>query len=107
MNSGGRLAISPNDGTLLVDVDMDEDASRKDWDGPPPAIWSVDLSKGLATRLTPKGTFAWEPCWVTSDAFLCLIQPASAKEPSIYRMSADGKTRQALVKNARDHSVSR
>lgn len=107
MSSGGRMAVSPNDGKLLVDVEMDEDTARKDWDGPPPAIWSLDLSTGRATRLTPKGVFAWEPCWVNGDAFLCLIQPTSAKEPSIYRVSADGKTRQPLVKNARDHSVSR
>ncbi len=107
MSSGARMAVSPNDGKLLVDVEMDEDAARKDWDGPPPAIWSLDLSTGLATRVTPKGLFAWEPCWIGGDTFLCLIQPTSAKEPSIYRMSADGKTRQALIKNARDHSVSR
>ncbi len=107
MSSGSRLAVSPNDGALLVDVEMDEDVARKDWDGPPPAIWSLNLATGRATRLTPKGLFAWEPCWVSGDAFLCLVQPVSAKEPSIYRMSADGKTRQALIKNARDPSVSR
>jgi TolB protein len=107
MSSGVRLAVSPNGGTLLVDVEMDEDVTRKDWDGPPPSIWSLNLANGRATRLTPKGLFAWEPCWVSTEAFLCLVQPVSAREPSIYRMSADGKMRQALIKNARDPSASR
>jgi TolB protein len=107
MNSGARLSVSPNDGALLVDVDMDEEVTRKDWDGPPPAIWSVNLANGRAVRLTTKGLFAWQPCWVTADEFLCLVQPISAKEPSIYRVSADGKMRQPLLKNARDPSVSR
>jgi len=107
LSSGSRLAVSPNDGTLLADVEMDEETERKDWDGPPPAIWSLNLANGRATRVTPKGLFAWEPCWVNPEVILCIIQVAGAKEPSIYRMTADGKTRQALIKNARDASVSR
>jgi TolB protein len=107
MSSSARLAVSPNDGTLLADVEMDEDVTRKDWDGPPPAIWSVNLANGRATRLTTKGLFAWQPCWISADEFLCIFQPVGAKEPSIQRVSADGKTRQPLLKNARDPSVSR
>lgn len=106
MSSGGRLAPSPDGRTLLVDVEMDEDVMRTDWDGPPPAIWSLDMSSGQATRITPKGVFAWQPCWLTSDAFLCSLQPASASRPSIYRMSADGRMRQALIKDAESVSVS-
>lgn len=107
MTSAARLSISPNDGALLIDVEMDEEATHKSWDGPPPAIWSLNLASGRATRVTPKGVFAWQPCWINTDTFLCILQTEAAKEPSIYRMSADGKARQALIKNARDASVSR
>ena len=107
MSSGARLAPAPNDSALLIDVEMDEDVARKNWDGPPPAIWSLDLVTGRATRVTPKGVFAWEPCWINTDTFLCLVQTEASKEPSIYRMSADGKARQALIKNARDPGVSK
>jgi TolB protein len=106
-NSGARFSVSPDGDTLLLEVDMDEDVTRKDWDGPPPAIWSFNLTTAKATRLTAKGLFAWEPRWVDAGAFLCILQPASAKEPSIYRVSADGKMRQPLVKNAREPSASR
>jgi TolB protein len=107
LSSAARLAVSPDGGTLLVDVEMDEDITRKDWDGPPPAIWALDMASSKVTRLTPKGLFAWGPRWLNGEELLCLVQPVSAKEPSIYRMSANGKTRQALIKNASDVSVAR
>lgn len=107
MSSAGRLAVSPDGGTLLIDLEMDEEIIRKDWDGPPPAIWAFDTASGKTRRLTAAGLFAWQPCWLDSGTLLCVLQPASAKQPSIYRMSADGKMRQALIKNAADVSVSR
>lgn len=107
MTKESRIAVSPNDSALLVDVQMNEEVTRKNWDNPPPAIWSLNLVNGRATRVTPKGVFAWKPCWITSETFLCLVQTEAAMEPSIYRMSADGKARQALIKNARDPGVTR
>jgi TolB protein len=107
MTKDSRIAVSPNDSALLVDVQMNEEVTRKNWDELPPAIWSLNLVNGRATRVTPKNAFAWKPCWITSETFLCLIQTEAATEPSIYRMSADGKARQALIKNARDPGVTR
>ncbi len=106
-NSGARISVSPDGDTLLLDVDMDEDVSRKDWDGPPPSIWALDLKTEKTTRLTAKGLFAWEPRWFAAGEFLCILQPASAKVPSIYRLSANGKMRLPLVKDARTPSASR
>lgn len=106
-NSGAKFSCSTDGNTLLMDVDMDENVSRKDWDGPPPSIWSLDIPSEKATRLTAKGLFAWEPEWLNATEFLCVIQPSAAKEASIYRVSADGKVRQPLIKNARNPDVSR
>jgi len=106
MNSGSRMSLSPDGRTLLVEVDQNEEPARKDWDGPQPAIWSIDLAAGKAVRLTGRTIFAWEPRWMSDTEFLCTNQPVGEKEPSIYRASADGKSLKPVLKNARTPSVS-
>jgi TolB protein len=59
-----------------------------------------------ATRLTPKKLFGWDGVWLDNDNILFLSRDAREKEDSIYRMSADGKNPQRLIKNARFPSVS-
>jgi len=86
---------------------MDENITRKYWEGPPPAIWTFDFSTGKATRLTPKGYFAWDPVWVSDSEILCTVQPEKSREQSIYRLSTDGKKRALVVKNASNPTVSR
>jgi len=44
----------------------------------------LDFATGKATRLTPKGHFAWDPVWVSEDEILCAVQPEKkSREPSI------------------------
>jgi TolB protein len=105
-SSAQQFTVLPDGHTLLLDADMDEKVTRKDWDGPPPAIWTVDLTSGKATRITPKGLFAWMPCRVSESEIICSAQPDKAKQPSIYRLSMDGKKRVLIVKNANFPSVS-
>lgn len=105
-NSGDQFTVLPDGHTLLVDADMDEKVARKGWDGPPPAIWTVDLTSGKATRITPKGSFAWMPCWVSDTEIIYSGQPEKAKQSSLYRLSLDGKKRVLIVKNANFPSVS-
>jgi len=106
-SSGQQFTVSQDGHTLLMDTEMDESSARKNWDGPPPAVWTLDLASGKATRLTPKGLFAWMPSWVSESEFICAVQPEKSKQPSIYRLSADGKKRQLLVKDANNPTVSR
>lgn len=106
-NGGQQFAVSADGHSLLVDADMDEDVKRKDWDGPPPAIWVLDLSTWKSTRITPKGFFGWNPAWVSENEILCNAQPEKSRQRSIYLLSVDGKKREVLIKNAENPSVSR
>jgi TolB protein len=106
MSGDGRIDVSPDGKRLLLSIDMGEEHNRKDWDGPPPALWSFDLTTQISVRLTPKKLFAWDGCWLDHENILFLDQPVGEKEASIYRMSTDGKNLKRLIKNARLPSVS-
>ena len=106
-NSGQQFSVGPDGRTLLVDADMDEDVKRKDWDGPPPAIWTIDPATWKSVRITPKGFFGWNPAWVSESEILCNVQPEKSRQRSIYRLSTDGKKRELWIKNAENPSVSR
>jgi TolB protein len=106
MNSGDRLSISPDGKALLMDVDTGSEHERKDWDGPQPAIEKLDLTADKAVRVTGTDDYLWEPFWLNTNEFLCIMQKENEKEPSIYRMSLDGKNRKLLVKHARTPTAS-
>jgi TolB protein len=106
MNSGDRLSVSPDGNVLLMDVDCGAEHERKNWDGPQPAIEKFDLASEKAVRVTGKNDFVWEPFWLNSDEFLCIMQKENENDASIYRMSLDGKNAKLLVKHARTPSAS-
>jgi TolB protein len=109
MSGDGRIAVSPDGKHLLLSIDMGEEADRKDWDGPLPALWSFDLQTQQAMRVTPKRIFGWDGCWLDYENILFLSQDANEKEPSIYRMSLgkNGKNRKLVTKHARMPSASK
>ena len=88
-----------------MDVDCGSEHERKNWDGPQPVIEKLDLSADKAVRITGKDDFVWEPFWLSSNEFLCIIQTEKEKQPSIYRMTLDGKNPKLLVKHARTASA--
>jgi TolB protein len=108
MSGDGRITVSPDGKRLLLGIDMGEEQDRKDWDGPPPALWTFDLTTQKATRVTPKKIFGWDGCWLDNDNILFLSQDANEKEPSIYRMSLgkNGKDRKLVIKHGRMPSAS-
>jgi TolB protein len=106
MNGGDRLSVSPDGKALLMDVDCGAEHERKNWDGPQPAIERFDVASEKAVRITGKNDFVWEPFWLSTDEFLCILQKENENEPSIYRMSLDGKNTKLLVEHARTPSVS-
>jgi len=89
-----------------MDVDCGSEHERKNWDGPQPAIYKFDLTSEKAVRVTGKDDFVWEPFWLSTNEFLCIIQKENENRPSIYRMSLDGKNPKLLVKHARTPSAS-
>ncbi len=109
MSGEVRLDASPDGKTLLMDVEMDE-KERKDWDGPPPSIWTLDLATEKVTRLTPKTLYAWDCHWLDApNSILFISQGPGEEKTSIYRMSTtgQGKDKQLLVPNARGPGTSR
>ena len=102
----GFPALSPDGKSLLMDVDTGSEHERKDWDGPQPAVEKLDLGAEHAVRVTGKNDFIWEPFWLSDNEFLCLMQKENEKEPSIYRISIDGKNPKLIVKHARTPSAS-
>jgi TolB protein len=106
-SSGSSLAVSPDSSSILFDADMDEEVTRKDWEGPPPAIWKLDLASGKATRITPPEIYAWHPCWVSPTEFLFNSPSRNNVDPRlIQRWSlTDGKS-SLVVKDASAPSLS-
>ena len=106
MNGGDRLSVSPDGNALLMDVDCGAEHERKDWDGPQPAIERLDLTGDKTVRVSGKDDYVWEPFWLSANEFLCIMQKENEKQPSIYRMTLDGKNPKLLVKHARTPTAS-
>ncbi|CAN5371272.1 hypothetical protein BH09VER1_BH09VER1_05920 [soil metagenome] len=107
MNSGSNLSATADGKSLIVDLDMDENFERKDWDGPPPAVWSFDLESGKGRRLSPPGTFEWSPRATPFGGILCLGLPKGTTKPAIYQLSGVGAQRTLLLRDASSPSLSR
>jgi TolB protein len=107
MSSNCRLSVSPDGKSLLMDIEMGEDHNRSNWDGPPPALWLLDLNAEKATRLTKKNVFAWDSCWISNEEYLFLSQGPKETKPSLYRGSIKGSEPKLIAKGARTPSVSR
>ena len=106
MNGNDRVSVSPDGTKILMDIDLGAEHERKNWDGPQPAIFLFDPAAEKSTRVTGKNDFAWDPCWLSSDRFLCLIQKENEKDPSLYQMDLNGKNAKLIAKHARRPSVS-
>lgn len=89
-----------------MDVDVGSEHERKNWDGPQPAIYKFDLATEKTIRVTGKDDFVWEPYWLSNDEFLCVIQKENENEPSLYRMSMEGKNAKLLANHVRTPSAS-
>ena len=106
-NSGSALAVSPDNSALLFDADMNEEVHLKGWDGPPQAIWILDLATAKARRITPKDFYAWQPCWVSQNEFLFNSPSRKSVDPRLIQRwnLADGKS-SLVVKDASAPSLS-
>ncbi|WP_225316597.1 TolB family protein [Legionella longbeachae] len=107
MSSASRIQVSPDGKTLLMDVDMDEEVYEKNWEGPPPALWTLDLESGKTTRITPKGTLAWSPFWINSQQFIFLKQGKNKQTLALYRGSLKNLVETFLLNDVQTPSISR
>jgi TolB protein len=105
MSGDGRIDVSPDGKLLLLSIDMAEENNRKDWDGPPPALWTFEIAAQRAVRVTPKNLFAWDGFWMDDQNILFLNQAAGEKTASIYRMSINRTNLKRLIPNARMMTV--
>jgi len=106
-SSASQFAVSPDGGTLLMGAEIDEPIKRKDWEGPLPTLWTMDLATQKTTRLTPTGFFAWEGRWLSAEEIIFASQADNEKEPSLHRMTLPGKERKLILKKANSPSASR
>src|SRR6266536_1436459 len=91
ISGDGRIAVSPDGKRLLLSIDMGEEHHRRDWDGPPPALWRFEIATQKTARITRKTLFGWDGCWIDNDNILFLSQPAGEKSASLYRMPINSK----------------
>ena len=105
MSGDGRIDVSPDGRLLLLSIDMAEENNRKDWDGPPPALWTFEIATQKAVRVTQKNLFAWDGCWINNQNVLFLSQAAGEKTASIHRMSIRRANLKRLIPNARKVTV--
>ncbi len=105
MGGDVTLAVSPDGGKLLMDLEMDEPVKRKDWDGPASALWTLDFMTGKATRVSPKGQLAWTGRWISPDQIVFLTQGPKDKDPVVCRAGLDGKGKTQILTDARWMSV--
>ena len=105
MSGDGRIDVSPDGRLLLLSIDMAEENNRKDWDGPPPALWTFEIATQKAVRVTKKNLFAWDGCWMDNQNVLFLSQAAGEKTASIHRMSIKRVNLKRLIPNARKVTV--
>jgi TolB protein len=105
LDSGSHFSICGDGKRLLIDVNMSNEEPPKDFNGPPPAIWLLEVESGKVGRLTPKGSYAIEPCWLSDSEYLFV--DVAREEGLIYRTTITGESRKLVVRNAADPSVSR
>lgn len=106
MSSGSGLTASPDGRYLLMDVDMATEISVKGWDGPPPALWKLDLQTERFTLVSPMDLLAWSPCWLTEDEVLCQGATGAKPKPGLYQLLLKSGVYKLLIPGASNPSAS-
>jgi len=103
-----RIDVAPDCKRALFEASVEEDMGPDD-EGPPTAIFLIDLATGERTRITPKGLNALYPSWLPgTEEFLFAGFDVKAMEDTIYRMkAAPGETPVLVRKNASWPSVAK
>ncbi|MBN8712315.1 MAG: PD40 domain-containing protein [Verrucomicrobia bacterium] len=105
MSSGSSLALSPDGKSLLVEIDGDEDVKIKDWDGPPPALWTIDLQTEARQRIGSHSLLAWSGCWESASRIICTGATEKKPKPAVYRITLPDGAFSLVLPNAMNPSV--
>jgi TolB protein len=106
-SSGNSLALSPDGRTLLVEADRADDIAVKGWAGPPPALWTLDLSSSRATQVSPASLLAWDACWLDAGTVLAVGASVAKPDPALYRISLADQSIKRLLNDAVSPSAAR
>ena len=101
-----HLSVSPDGKNALLEQLVDAEAKPED-EGPPSAVFQIEIATGKITRVTPKGLYADGPSWLPSGKeFLFGSFDSKTQTESIYRMAIEPGSKPVLVlKKARNPSV--
>lgn len=101
-----RISVSPSGESALFDKTV-EDEMKPDDDGPPSAVFQLELATGRITRVTPKGLYADGSCWLPGGKeFLFGSYDSKTQTETIHRMATEPGSKPVLVlKKARHPSV--
>lgn len=105
MSSGSSLAVSPDGKSLLVEIDGDEDVKIKDWDGPPSALWTIDLQTGARQRIGSRSLLSWFGCWESPSRIICNGVTEKKTQSGIYRISLPEGAFSLVLPNASSPTV--
>lgn len=107
MSSGSGMAVSPDGKYLLMDADMPTSTSIKDWDGPPPALWTLEIQSGKVSLASPIDLVAWSPYFLTDETVLCVGVTGSKPKPGLYQLQLKTGEYKLLIPGAGSPSASR
>jgi len=103
-----RIDVAPDCKRALFESFIEEDMGPED-EGPPSAIFLIDLATGERTRISPKGLNSMYPSWIPgTEEFLFAGFDVKTMEDTIYRMkAAPGETPVLVRKKASWPSVAK
>lgn len=102
----GSISISPDGKTALFEASVGDEAGPDD-DGPPSAVFMIEIASGKITRVSPKGLHADHPSWLPGGReFLFGSYDPKTQQDSVHRMSIEPGSKPALLfKQARSPSA--
>ena len=93
----GQLSVSPDGKTALFDKTVDEEAKPDD-EGPPSAVFQIEIATGKITRVTPKGVYADGATWLPDGKeFLFGSFDSKTQTETIHRMAIAPGSKPVLV----------
>lgn len=102
----GCISVSPDGKHALFESFVDAETGPDD-EGPPTAIFMVEIGSGKITRVSPKGLHADHPSWLPGGReFLFGSYDPKTQQESVHRMAIEPGSQPALVlKQARSPSA--
>jgi Tol biopolymer transport system component len=103
LNCGTALASSPDDSSVLVEVEVLAGPDAKD----SPALLQINLVTNQARRIKPGGRRAMSPRWLNDHEIIFVSGGKAGTAAGIYRAEIGSGQRRLIMENGRSPSVSR